>query len=381
MLIIKSSPEEFVVREVAKLQLQSEGPYAYFLLKKKNLTTQEAVEKLAKALKIHPSRIGIAGLKDKVSVSYQHVSVKGLKSPKDLKGEGWEAKFLGFGNDPVVAGSLEGNEFEVIVRGITKRHLAILERSQEWVRSLGFENYFGKQRFGSVKHSGEFITPFLLREDFEGALKSYLTSVADKRLRKRLLSLWGNWKAFLKAMPEGGVHERNVVKALASGKSFKEAFNALPRRIRLILIFAYQSYLWNTFLSRFVMRYLPHVRVPFLRWSLAFSTEVNPKIVEEIKDLEIPYLGMEYSAPTKVKLIIQEVLREEGLREKDLKKEVGGLSLFTDGIRRAFVKVEDLEIEKLSGRSLKLKFFLPAGSYATIFLSKLFLEEVMERRL
>ena len=373
MLLIKESPEDFVVKEVADFDLKNSGEHAYFKLWKKNLTTFEAVKEVAKLLKVKKSNISFAGLKDKRAVTEQFISVKGLKDVKEISEENLKLTFLGYSDRPIRIGDIKGNVFRVKVKSTKRLSKSKLIESADLVKAYGFENYFGEQRFGSVRYAQDFITRYLLRNDYEGALKEYLTAMNDKRRRKALLKAWGRWKEFLKLLPSRNSEEAKIVRNLSSGMSFREAFERIPKKLKLMLLFAYQSYLWNTYLSRFVSRYLKHFRVNFLRWSLAFSEEINPSIFEEIKDLEIPYLGTDYPPKSKkVEIIIREVLEEEGLRQEDLKAVRGGVALFSDGVRKAFASVRDLEIEDFKPREVTLSFFLPPGSYATVLLIKIF---------
>jgi tRNA pseudouridine13 synthase len=111
-------------------------------------------------------------------------------------------------------------------------------------------------------------------------------------------------------------------------------------------------------------------------WTYAFYTRMNDKIFEEIKNLEIPYLGIEYP-PTnsKIKRIIEEVLKEEGLDPSILNEERIGIKLFSDGTRKAIALPKDLKMKRLGRSTVKVSFILPPGSYATVLLRKLFLCE------
>ena len=72
---IKENPEDFVVKEISNVKLDK-GDYSIFRLKKKNYTTERAVQTIANALKIDRKRIGYAGNKDKVAVTEQNISIK-----------------------------------------------------------------------------------------------------------------------------------------------------------------------------------------------------------------------------------------------------------------------------------------------------------------
>ena len=372
MARIKSSPEDFYVKELADIELGEEGRFAYFLLKKKGKTTHEALEEVARHLRVEPSRIRFGGLKDKEAVTEQYISVERPPVVKEIEGEELSLKFLGYSDEPMDIGRIEGNLFRVVVRGIGKRKLRYLRDRVDFVERFGFENYFGEQRFGSVKNAEEFVAKLLLRGDYEGALKTYLTSLKDKRRKRELLRSWGRWREFLKHMPQRSTPERRVVEELMKGKSYREAFESLPRSIKLMLLFTYQSYLWNRYLNTFIVRYFKHCSVPFLRWRLSFITEMDERVFEEIRELEIPFLGKKVKPKSKkVEVIMREVLAEEGITEEMLGRKIGNLKLFTDGLRRAFVHPRDMKVLKEGEDYVELSFILPPGSYATVLLRKL----------
>lgn len=372
MARIKSSPEDFYVKELADIELGEEGRFAYFLLKKKGKTTHEALEEVARHLRVEPSRIRFGGLKDKEAVTEQYISVERPPVVKEIEGEELSLKFLGYSDEPMDIGRIEGNLFRVVVRGVGKRKLRYLRDRVDFVERFGFENYFGEQRFGSVKNAEEFVAKLLLRGDYEGALKTYLTSLKDKRRKRELLRSWGRWREFLKHMPQRSTPERRVVEELMKGKSYREAFESLPRSIKLMLLFTYQSYLWNRYLNTFIVRYFKHCSVPFLRWRLSFITEMDERVFEEVRELEIPFLGKKVKPKSKkVEVIMREVLAEEGITEEMLGKKIGNLKLFTDGLRRAFVHPRDMKVLKEGEDYVELSFILPPGSYATVLLRKL----------
>jgi len=372
MVRIKESPEDFYVKEVAHLSFEPKGRYAYFLMKKRNLSTLEAIKLVARHLKVPESRIGFGGLKDKRAVTEQFISVDRPKDIRELDTEDLKLKFLGYGNDPVSLGKIEGNYFEVVIRRLGPKKRDFMKDRIPFVKKYGFENYFGEQRFGSVAYAEEFILRYLLREDYEDAVREYLTSMKDKRRRKALLRAWGKWKEFMKVMPPGSQAELGMIKGLARGKSFEEVLSELPKSMKLMFVFAFQSYLWNRYLTTFVVRYFKHCSVPFLKWRLAFTTHMEDSVFEEIRDMEIPFLGTEHRPSNrKVELIIREVLEDEKLSPEDLKAERIGLRLFSDGKRKAFVIPKSLKILEEGKDFVKLSFFLPPGSYATVLLRKL----------
>ncbi|NPB06828.1 MAG: tRNA pseudouridine(13) synthase TruD [Aquificae bacterium] len=379
---LKETPEDFFVKEVKNLKLKEKGRYAYLLLRKRNLNTLDALNELSRSSGVPLKRFGFLGLKDKKAVTEQYLSVEEptqeeLERLLDASREDMQLELVGFGDEPLKLGEFEGNYFRIKVKGVGRRERKVFARMRELVKNYGCENYFGEQRFGSVKHAKEFVVKHLIRGDYEAALKEYLTSLKDKRLRRTLLKRWGDWESFLRVMPAGSKPERELVKALKRGLSFKEAFNVLPKNVRLMFVFAYQSYLWNAVLYAFVVRYLPHCTVPFLNWELAFFNRMSPRVWEEIKDLEIPFLGFkEKPQNLKVELVLKEVLEREGVTPELARLERGGIKLFTDGKRKAFFRPGNLSWEE-KGSEVTLSFVLPPGSYATVLVRKLFCADVV----
>ncbi|HID65942.1 MAG TPA: tRNA pseudouridine(13) synthase TruD, partial [Aquificaceae bacterium] len=333
---IKEKPEDFYVKEIKSLNLKDKGEFAFFLLRKKDMTTIDAIRHISRRFNIPLKNISFAGLKDKKAITEQYISIKGLKSEVVEKLENYQTenlslRFLGFSDKGIELGEIEGNYFEITVRGIIRRHRAVFSYMKDLVSKFGCENYFGEQRFGSVKHANEFVIKHLLKHDYEGAMKEYLTSLRNKRLKKMLIKVWRDWERFLELMPKGSTPEIEVVKALKRGESFKNAFMVLPKNVRLMFVFSYQSYLWNRYLYTFIVRYLKHCRAPFIKWELAFFNEMSERIWEEIKNIEIPYLGLDYPPKNKkIEIIIKEVLQEEKGRDQERDHEPQGL----DGKKR-----------------------------------------------
>jgi len=157
MYKIKVKPEDFVVREVLKLDFYN-GKYVYFLLKKRNWTTLDAAEKIAERLKVSRKNFGYAGNKDKNAITEQIMSVFNINEEKlnNLKIKDLEIEILGKGSKPISLGDLDGNEFEIIVRNLDKKY--------EKVNFI--ENYFDEQRFGN---ENIIIGKMVLQKEFKEA--------------------------------------------------------------------------------------------------------------------------------------------------------------------------------------------------------------------
>ena len=148
-MLLKSKPEDFIVEEINDLHLHESGSYSYYKLKKTNLETNSALQKIADLWKINPKYINIAGNKDKVAITTQFLSIS--KGPeKDLKTENLELTFLGKKNDRLNLGTLDGNKFTITVRKISaEERINLLKNTQR--ADFLFVNYYDDQRFGIEK--------------------------------------------------------------------------------------------------------------------------------------------------------------------------------------------------------------------------------------
>jgi tRNA pseudouridine13 synthase len=152
---IKSAPEDFVVEELPAYEPSGEGTHLFLRFEKKNLTTDAAVRIITKALGIEMRDVGIAGMKDKVAVTTQWVSVPAPAKAVDLEER---AKALVLDNIKVFdakrhgnklkTGHLKGNRFDILVRDVAPEDVAAVLASMERFSKEGVPNAFGVQRFG-----------------------------------------------------------------------------------------------------------------------------------------------------------------------------------------------------------------------------------------
>jgi len=141
--MLKEKPEDFCVKELMNLKLGS-GNYTYFILKKKNWNTMDAINKIAYRLHIKTKRFGFGGFKDKRAITEQYVSVKNIggEKLKKLKIKDIEIKVVGKGNEKIRLGDLKGNKFRIKVKG--KK----IKKKINWI-----VNYYGEQRFGTETYN------------------------------------------------------------------------------------------------------------------------------------------------------------------------------------------------------------------------------------
>jgi tRNA pseudouridine13 synthase len=150
---IKQRPEDFVVDEIPAYEPSGEGPHLYVRFKKRNLNTDDVVRAFARELGVERRDIGVAGLKDKVGVTTQWISLPANHTSLDdrvakLAIEGVEILEHRRHGNKLKTGHLKGNRFTIVVRDIDRSSIDEIVKSLERIQRDGVPNAFGAQRFG-----------------------------------------------------------------------------------------------------------------------------------------------------------------------------------------------------------------------------------------
>ncbi len=329
MYILKQIPEDFIVREVKKLNL-SPGRFAYIKVKKKLRNTLDVAKEISKQLGIKEKQIGFAGSKDKHAITEQHFSVEGVKEERinNLKIENVSLEFVGYGKTPLSLGDLEGNRFEIVVRDL----------DDVKIKEVNFvENYFDEQRFSSHNSA---IGKHLIKKEFYDTLKL----IDDFRIKEHL--------------------EKHP-------KDYIGAIKKLPSRLVLMYVHAYQSYLWNETLADYLHQFI-HKEVTYSLGKFVFN--------EKKTSLAIPLIGFDTEFDDdKIENIVVEILEKEGINFSDFViKQIPELSREGE-LRNAFVDVKNFKLGSLEEddlnigkKKVRVSFTLGKGSYATMVIRKLF---------
>lgn len=319
MYKIKQVPEDFIVEEVSSIVPSNVGSYKYFVLKKRNYTTLDAIQKIADLLRLDIKHFGFAGNKDKVAVTKQLISVTGISKDKveNIKLRDIELRFVGLGESPICLGDLIGNKFTITVRNIDTGP-KIIER---------FPNFFGEQRFSTNNVE---IGKALIKRDFKHSVE---------------LIVKGK-----------GRFEEKVRRYIRDKRSdYIGALRKIPKKVLKMYMHAYQSFLWNKIAEEYISSYNGiNVKLPIP----GFGTEVDDKNVKEV------------------------LYRILNLEKIDLRnfilKEIPELSA-EGGERELYVKIKDFFVTTLEDdefnrgkKKCVVKFFLPKGSYATVAIKYMF---------
>ena len=198
---IKCSPEDFVVEELAAYEPSGEGTHLFLKFEKRGLTTDAAVRAITKALGIQMRDVGIAGMKDKVALTTQWVSVPAPPKAPDVEER---AKALVIDNIKVLdakrhtnklkTGHLKGNRFDLIVRDVPADAVDAVVATMERIGKEGVPNAFGMQRFGTegdnAQKAREWLTgkvrapgdPRLRRFHFSALQSAAFNALLDARI-------------------------------------------------------------------------------------------------------------------------------------------------------------------------------------------------------
>ncbi|HIH19969.1 TPA: tRNA pseudouridine(13) synthase TruD [Candidatus Micrarchaeota archaeon] len=368
-------PEEFLVEEIGadgtlfeldkafalgkgEDQALERDYFTHFVLQKREWNTAQALGALARFLHIKHLRFNFAGTKDRNALTTQLCSVFALPPDrleqakgrvKDVQINGsWKAR------GKVKLGDLQGNRFTITptaenCAGLMPIASRVLVKAHS--AKFLFPNFFGLQRFGSIRHNTAEVGRHILREEFEAAVMNYLAFSEGERdeesvaARKRL----AEEKDFAKAgeyFPRHLKYERMLLEHLAQNpKDFVGALGKFPRSLLLMFIHAFQSKLFNLFLEE------------RLRKDKLWLLEEKGKLIGSDSVLTEEEIAL---------------LDTEGIPQDSFKiKQMPFLS--SKGSERPFF-AELKEFQVLNENPLTLRFSLDAGCYATVALSWLLKE-------
>lgn len=156
--LIKAHPEDFIVEEVLLHQPEGTGEVFWIQFEKRNLTTMDVIAHLLGKTPLERKDIGIAGLKDKIGITRQWLTIYRSK----LEICGGESAFLSLlsekvkilntqrGKNVLRIGGNAGNRFKIRVRNInaaltSKTHGEIQQQllnNVAKIKKIGFPNAF-----------------------------------------------------------------------------------------------------------------------------------------------------------------------------------------------------------------------------------------------
>ncbi|MGQ9507389.1 MAG: tRNA pseudouridine(13) synthase TruD [Candidatus Bathycorpusculaceae bacterium] len=423
--VIRQFVEDFVVEEILADGSRAEITYAdkpkvlsssterkrYLLcvLVKRNWDTFLAVKAIAEQLNINASNIHFAGIKDAKAVTAQFITVDGVSLDEVRKAivKDVEIRPLGYLRHKLSSYYLLGNSFNIIIRAISHSRSSIKKRMEKTIEELemvgGIPNFFGHQRFGTVRPITHIIGKALIKGNFKKAIMLFLAKPSPyehpkSRKAREKLQKTQDFRQALKSFPKQLHYERLMLKHLAQKpQDFTGAFRRLPIKLRELFPQAYQAYLFNKFLSKRIVNGLPLNKaevgdyvvsmqrsgLPLLTMYRIVKAETKAEINEAIKTgrmrLALPLIGFKQKPSEGVQGEVEkQILSEEGVTSENFKINLMPEISPKGELRTALTPLNNFQLKEVSAdsanpskRMAKISFTLHRGSYATILLREI----------
>jgi tRNA pseudouridine13 synthase len=317
--VIRTLPEDFIVEETLAFEPSGSGEHFFLQIQKTGENTEYVARQLARFSNVRQRDIGFAGMKDRHAITTQWFSVwlpKGdIPQWQDFATENMKVLLVTRHARKLKRGALANNRFELTIRQWQGDKTKTIEQLTA-IKNHGVPNYYGTQRFG---HGGQ-----------------------------------------------------NVVKALTMFEGAK-----VGREQRSLYLSAARSFLFNHILS---------ARIAHKSWSQGLSGDVlmidgshSCFACDEMGDDIRARLAQNALHPTGVlfgkgesRLAEEALVLEQSVLEKYAELTNGLIAFGVENARRTLrVNVMNLTWEFSGDDTQRLKFNLPAGSYATAVLREI----------
>lgn len=247
--------------------------FLHFVAYKENKETMEVASIIAKLLRVPVKKIQYAGTKDRRGVTCQRMSIEGMPVERvtmlNKALRGCKLGCFSYADEGIKLGDLKGNEFIVTIKDAhsTDPNVSVedaLNPIMESLRTQGFINYFGMQRFGTFSNSTHQIGKQMLKWQWKAAgeliLQEQEVCIPGSQEARKIWAETRDAGKALKKMPrkcnaEFSILSRleNVHKEEGAEYDDNDYFNAvmgIARNLRVMYVHSYQSYVWNVVASK-----------------------------------------------------------------------------------------------------------------------------------
>ncbi len=383
---IKQQLEDFRVRELLLPDfLVESGPWRVYRVSKRKLTSMQAAQVLAHAAGASAGDVRMAGLKDRQGITVQYMALRAGREVR-LREKDLRIENVGFARSELSSSASAGNAFEIIVRGLSAEELDTLRTSLPVVRESGLIHYFDDQRFGNLRYGQGWIALDLIHGKHEKALRRLLTagSGADDERNESFKSAldrnWGDWTACREIAGKFREHHSVFTYLKSHRDDFRGAFFHVSSRLRLIHLYAFQSHIWNRAVCAYVRRITkPDERLELLSAEGPLVFPKGPFVPEAgMQTFRLPGPRLEDVQHPLQRELLEEALATERLVADQFHIEgVSGFQLKGEDrpllVRASHMRVRPPEPDSLNRglRSVRLRFELPRGAYATLVVRRL----------
>ena len=401
-------PQEFIVEEITldgtllelgkqinlgKLEDQNleRDYFTHFVLEKRNWNTMQALQSMARLLHVKPKRFDFAGTKDRNALTTQLCSafcippqrITSVKIRDTAINGAWKTR------EKMRLGDLAGNRFTIT---LTKENCGHDANAQEISRKLSasnflYPNFFGAQRFGSLRKNTAIVGGFLMQGDFAGAVENYLTdshgekdeSAVQARTR---LAKEKNYAQALEYFPQYLKYERMLLEHLATyPNDCAGALSCFPRHLQLMFVHAFQSQLFNDYLNTRLEKGVNYVEENdfFVEANaLGFPTgEVKKVGVDDdlctvenkVREKKAFACGQLIGSQSILREDEQKLLEKHGVRQEQFVFKTMPWLSSRGNYRPLYAPVKNFAVK--SENPCAIKFELASGGYATALLEYL----------
>jgi tRNA pseudouridine13 synthase len=322
-------------------------------------------------------------------------SYRGPPPPGPLGIDGVDLLEVYRARDGLSLGHHYGNAFEIRLGGVGAEADALpaLMATRSELLSVGaLPNLFGLQRFGEVRPITHLVGRLLVRGEIAGAVEAYLTTEVDPAggpgvEARRLYAEHHDPARALREFPPSFRFERTLLDHLARGHSPERALLGLSRELRQLFVHAYQSWLYNRWLTA---RWKAGISLTELepgdylvRWAAdgtvarAPAVPVDEDNLPEARDLlargrgalAAPLVGTETPVLRgRAGQLFESILEEERVTRSDFSLPTMP-EIASEGTWRPMtIPVPPVAIDGTGDGGPRLTFALPRGSYATVLL-------------
>jgi tRNA pseudouridine13 synthase len=423
--VIRQSVDDFSVEEVlvdgskaktekaAESQVLGASPcrqrYLLCVLVKRNWDTFIAIKNIARQLGISQKQIHIAGIKDAKAVTAQHITIEqgSMEDVSKINVKDIEIRPVGYFRDKLSPYYLLGNNFNIRINAIYHPESTIEKRIAATIRELeaigGIPNFFGHQRFGTTRPITHLVGKAIVKGGFEEAVMLSLAQPSahehpSSRQARRELQLKQDFKQALQNFPKQLRYERLMLSYLVEKpEDFIGAFKRLPIRLQALFVQAYQSYLFNRFLSERIRNgfslntaevgdYLVNVErsgLPMIKAGKMAGADALAETNESIKTgrmrIAIPLVGIKQRlSQGAMGQIEKQVLEAEGIKAENFRIDAIPTISGRGELRAIVSPIKDFKVHNISRLADNLKehqaelnFMLLRGSYATVLLREI----------
>jgi tRNA pseudouridine13 synthase len=340
----KQTARDFVVEELPLYEFSGEGEHLVMFIRKKNLSTMELISIIARYLGIKNKEIGYAGLKDKHAMTKQYISLhkKYEESLENFNHESIKILSKTYHNNKIRIGHLKGNRFYIKLKKVNPTSAQKIDEALKNISQNGMPNFFGYQRFGNDGDNhieGEKIAKGTKKE-------------RNPRIRKLLIN------AYQSHLFNMWLSRRLEINRLVNNFQPKELESLLNIPLDEIVKLKSQKHNFKV-INGDIMEHYPHGRL--------FDFDGSQEDIKRFESRDISVTGMLCGKKVKTSSNIA------GVIEKDYNDEINA-----DGARRyAWIYPEDVEgrFNQIEAQ-YELNFTLPKGAYATVLI-----EEIAKRKI